>query len=84
MKIQIREDDRNFTLLLPTGLVFGRPSLWLINSVGRKYAPDALASIPQDTLEALWAEMRRIKRKYGRWDLVEVDSADGEYVKITL
>lgn len=84
MKIRIRDGNHNFTLLLPTMLVFSKPSLRLINGVARKYAPDAMAPIPAEGMEALWAELRRIKKKYGSWDLVEVDSADGEYVKITL
>lgn len=84
MKIRIREEGHNFTLLLPTMLVFSRFSLWLVNGVARKSAPEAMALVPAEGMDALWAEMRRIKKKYGSWDLVEVNSADGEYVKVTL
>jgi len=84
MKIRIREENRNFTLLLPTNLVFSQFSLWLINGVARKHAPDAMAMVPEEGMDALWTEMRRIKKKYGSWNLMEVESSDGEYVNITL
>lgn len=84
MKIRIREENHSFTLLLPTWLVFSQFSLWLINGVARRHAPNDMANIPPEALEAIWAEMCRIKKKYGGWDLVEVESSDGEYVKITL
>lgn len=84
MKIQIKGENHNFTLILPTVLAFSKPSAWLVNRVARKYAPEALAVIPPDALDALWAELRRIKMKYGSWTLVEVESAEGERVKITL
>lgn len=84
MKIQIREQDHNFTLVLPTRLIFNKISARIANHFARKYAPDAMAGISPEALEALCTELGRIKKKYGSWDLVEVDSADGEKVIITL
>lgn len=84
MKIQIRSNGFPITILLPTNLLFSRSALHLANRLGRKYAGQALESLPPQTLDALFAELRRIKKKYGHWDLVEVESADGEYVCIRL
>ena len=84
MKIQIRSEDTRLTLYLPTNLLFSRGTVWLANHVGRKYAGPALDTIPPQALEALFAELRRIKKKHGHWDLVEVESADGKHVRIQL
>lgn len=83
MKIQIREAERNFYLNLPTNLIFSRLVLRLalkhssINS--RK-----IDGLTAEAADALSAEIRRIKKRHGTWELVEVRSADGETVKITL
>ena len=83
MKIQIREAERSFYLNLPTNLIFSRLVLRLAlkhSSInGRKI--DVLTA---EAADALSAEIRRIKKRHGTWELVEVRSADGETVKITL
>lgn len=83
MKIQIREAERNFYLNLPTNLIFSRLVLRLAlkhSSInGRK-----IDGLTAEAADALSAEIRRIKKRHGTWELVEVRSADGETVKITL
>lgn len=83
MKIQIREAERNFCLNLPTNLIFSRLVLRLAlkhSSInGRK-----IDGLTAEAADALSAEIRRIKKRHGTWELVEVRSADGETVKITL
>lgn len=84
MKIRIKDHGRGFIILLPTGLFFSNTCAKLANRYGRKAAPEAMACISPEALEILFAELRRIKKKHGVWELAEVESADGEYVKITL
>ena len=84
MKIQIKGAGRNFRILLPDWLIFGRLTVWLANSAGRKYAGEAMEGIRPEAMKVLFAELRRIKKKYGSWELVEVCSADGERVKVEL
>lgn len=84
MKIQVKADDHNINILLPTGLVFSKGTVWLANHVGRKYAEDAMKNISPQALDALFAEFRRIKKKHGSWELVNVESSDGEIVIVTL
>ena len=84
MRIQAKGEDYKVNLVLPTGLVFSKGMVWLANHVGRKYAGDAMKAIPPEALDKLFAELRRIKRKYGSWKLVEVESAEGEEVLISL
>ena len=84
MKISVHDDETDLNLWLPTNLIFGKLTVKLINGVGRKYAGEALEKIPPEALERLFAEIRRIKKKYGSWELVDVESADGSIVHITL
>jgi len=84
MKIHIRNNEFGFFIPLPTNLIFSKGTAWLANYFGRKYAGDALKDIPPEALEVLFAEFRRIKKKHGTWELVEVKSARGDRVRITL
>lgn len=82
MKIQIRDDDRNFHLTLPTQLIFSRFVLRMVlkhSSFG-----ESVKGLPPGAADKLIDELKRIQKKHGTWELVEVKSADGETVKITL
>lgn len=99
MKIRIRNEDHSFSIAIPTGLIFSKPSVWLYLKLARKYSSrmeqyipeDAekhvdnfLMKLPEEAVYALCDEIRRIKKKYGTWDLVEVCSSRGDQVNITL
>lgn len=82
MKIIVKGNGQNISLSLPTKLIFSKRVLKLVLKNNRHVSK--LEKIPPHAVEALVDELRRVKKKYGTWELVEVDSADGEYVKITL
>lgn len=84
MKIQVKSDDRNINLWLPTNLIFGKWVVYLANTVGRKYAGNHMDGISAEALDALFAEFRRIKERYGKWELVDIESSDGKKMKIIL
>lgn len=99
MKIQVTGDGHNIVIPVPTGLIFNRVSVSLWLKIIRKQSKDSaryipeyaeekadafFAKIPDEALYALCAEIMRIKRKRGSWKLVEVESAGGEKVLITL
>lgn len=84
MKVRIKTQNRNLRLYLPTGLIFNRISARFADSVARKYAADAMENIPPQALEKLCIEFRRIKKCYGEWELVKVESSDGKKVEIIL
>lgn len=83
MKIIVKSQEQNLNLTLPTRLIFSKFILKLGLRIGEKYA-SKLEKIPPSAVDALVDELRKTKKKYGTWDLVEVRSADGEYIKITL
>lgn len=99
MRIQVKGDGHSINIPIPTGLIFSKPSVWLYLKLAKKYSSQAPKYIPEDAeqaaenmpvnipkeaMYALCAELIRIKRKHGSWVLVEVQSASGEEVRITL
>ncbi len=84
MKIRIKSKGCNLTFWLPTRLILNKTTVRLANSVGRKYAADAMKDISPKALDALVGELCRIKKVYGKWDLVHIESSDGSIVKINL
>lgn len=99
MKIQVKGDGHDIVIPVPTGLIFNRISVSLWLKTIRKYTKDSARYLPEHTEEkadlffskisdeaayALCAEIMRVKRKHGSWNLVEVESSDGEQVLITL
>lgn len=83
MKIRIRSDEANFTILLPTRLLFSKTVLKFGLRMGRKYSAQ-MPDIPPEAVDALCDEIRRIKKTYGAWELLDVQSGKGERVQIVL
>lgn len=84
MKILIQDGNTRLRLLLPTNLVFSSATAWLVNHVGRRYAPAAMDSIPPEAIRELFRVIRKIKRRYGSFEILDVASADGERVWVRL
>lgn len=84
MRIRIKSDETNLNLVLPTRLIIGKTVIRLLTKYGRGYMAEAMPTIPPESLEILCAELRRVKKKYGSWDLVDVESAEGDIVQIIL
>ena len=99
MRIKVKAEGHNINIPIPTGLIFSKPAVWLYMKLARRYSGHAreyisadteqvadkvLSHIPDEAVYALCAELMRIKKKYGKWDLVEVKTASGEEVNITL
>lgn len=99
MKIKINTGGRKFRIGIPNGIIFSKPSVWLYMkllrksmSYAEKYMPDdvdvsvssLLGNIPEEAAYALCDGLRRIKRKHGTWQLVNVESSDGSSVIIEI
>ena len=84
MKIHIKSEGHNLRFWLPTRLVFSKAVARLGGKYGEKYAGEAMKNIPPEAIEILFAEFRHIKQKHKSWELVEVESADGSVVDISL
>lgn len=80
MKIKVKSDGRKFVILIPNFLL--SPSLvWKI--IKNKIDEGSRAYIRQ-MLPKACKELRRLKRRDKHFVLVDVASADGDIVKITL
>lgn len=84
MRIRVKSEGHNFTLVFPTRLLTSKFAMRMAEKYGRKYAYEAMKNIPPHALESLCAELRRVKAKHGTWELVDVVSADGDEVYISL
>ncbi len=84
MKIIVTSGTHNIRIGIPTILLFNRPMVWLGLKMGRKYASEKIDMIPREAAYALCAEIRRIKKKHGSWELVDVIASDGSKVKIII
>ena len=84
MRIQIKSGISRLNVWLPTGLVFGKITVRLANTIGRRYAADAMKNISPEALEALFGELSRVKKIHGKWELVDIQSSNGDMVKIVL
>lgn len=84
MRIKVTGAEKNLSLILPTSLIFSD----LIAVIGAKvmvqYLPDGVRSLDPRQLRELFRVLRQTKRKYGSWELVDVQSSDGSEVKIIL
>ena len=84
MRIRVKSENTSINLVLPTNWIFNKGTVWLARRFGVKYAAESMKNVPPEALDRLFRELRRIKRTRGRWELVEVRSADGDEVQITL
>lgn len=83
MKIRIRSEEQKFTIVLPTRMLFSKTILKFCLRIGKRYSVD-MPDFPPEMVDALCDEIRRIKKKHGAWELVNIQSADGESVQIIL
>ena len=84
MRIRAHSGDYRINLLLPTNLIFSDLMATLGGIVGTKYAGVAMDHVSPQQLRKLFRELRKIKRKYGSWELVDIQSSEGDIVKVVL
>lgn len=82
MKITIKSDDYNFTIPLPNFLINEHILAWAFKQ-GKKYDPD-MQNIPIHQLKALVKELKKSVKTFGHYELVHVESSDGDIVIIEL
>lgn len=73
-------NDKNIHITLPTGLILNR----LTALIAAKAAQKNGIMVTYEQIYSLLTALKDFKRINGDWTLVEVESADGNYVKITI
>nr|MBQ8243828.1 hypothetical protein [Oscillospiraceae bacterium] len=83
MRIRIQWQEHILQIALPTG--------WLLSPLALRLASNQIAlnekrieGLSRKSAEILSAELKRIRKIHGDWVLVEVQSAGGETVTVTL
>ena len=79
MKIIVRTKEKKLRLWLPGSLLYGRISA---RAAITRYAPDC--GIPPEEMGLLLAALRDFARTHPGWQLVDLQSHDGDIVRITL
>ena len=82
MRIHIQTEGARFFVPLPTGLLCSRAGARLVLYILRQSGHTA--PIPPQTVYAAQKALRQYLRRYGHFTLVDVESADGDRVKIVL
>ena len=82
MKIIVRTKEKKLRLWLPGGLLYGRISARIVTAAIRKHAPNC--GIPPEMLGQLLTSLRDFARTHPGWQLVDLQSHDGDIVLITL
>lgn len=82
MKIIVRTKKKKLRLWLPGGLLYGRISARIAIASITRYAPDC--GIPPEEMGLLLAALRDFARTHPDWQLVDLQSHDGDIVQITL
>lgn len=81
MKVTVRQaSSGSFNLKLPTGLVLNRPAAWVLARQLRKKN----VHIGAKDLYRFMKAARTCKMDHPDWLLVEMCSADGEEISVTL
>ena len=84
MKVLVKSGNRTIRIAIPTCMVFSRLTARLGARFGLRCAGDEARDFTPGQMDALFAEFRRIKKRYGRWELVDMESSDGKLIKIIL
>ena len=88
MRIKIKTEGRSFTIPIPTFLLTSHHLLafgyWVTKKTSGKYSSGPMPDLDEAQLKKLCMELRRIKKQYGSYELVHVQSAEREIVRIIL
>ncbi len=77
MKVRVKSSERwCFRLAIPTFLLFNRFTAFLASRGETK--------ITYKQAWTLFREIKRFRRKYGKWKLIEVHSSDGEEIEVII
>lgn len=82
MKVYIKSEGKGFFILLPTALFLNRLTAAIaVKSIKSKYPP---VEISAEDFMKLTRVVKEYKRKHGRLELVNIITADGEVIYVSL
>lgn len=86
MKIHVKDEDLSFVLILPTRVLLSKTAARLVVRVLKKRISEDKERVDMlpNTLERIFAELRRVKERHRHWVLLDVTSSGGDRIKIEL
>ena len=88
MKLSVTKEGRRFVLRIPNCLLTNAHLIAIFYRITQKtsgkYAPEPMPDLSAAQLKPLCKELKRIKKCYGAYELVDVRSGQGDRVKIVL
>lgn len=84
MKIYIHEpeEEKNIRLTIPNGVIFNKLGAMIAGRVIEENTQEN--TITKEQLKRLMKEIKRYVKQFGHFDLVDIETSDGEIIKITL
>ena len=84
MKIYIHEPEKekDINLTIPNGVIFNKLGAMIAGKVIEENTQEN--TITKEQLKRLMKEIKRYVKQFGHFDLVHIETSDGEIIKITL
>ena len=82
MKVIVRTKEKNTSIRLPGWLVYGKLSLRIANAAIARHAPTC--GVTPQMLESIMAALRDFSRAHPGWELVNIQTHDGQHIRIEL
>ena len=84
MKIYIHEpeEEKNIRLTIPNGVIYNKLGAMIAGRVIEENTQEN--TITKEQLKRLMKEIKRYVKQFGHFDLVDIETSDGEIIKITL
>ena len=84
MKIYIHEpeEEKNIRLTIPNGVIFNKLGAMIAGKVIEENTQEN--TITKEQLKRLMKEIKRYVKQFGHFDLVDIETSDGNFLKICL
>ena len=84
MKIYIQEpkEEKDIRLTIPNGVIFNKLGAMIAGRVIEENTQEN--TITKEQLKRLMKEIKRYVKQFGHFDLVDIETSDGNFLKICL
>ena len=84
MKIYIHEpeEEKDIRLTIPNGVIFNKLGAMIAGKVIEENTQEN--TITKEQLKRLMKEIKRYVKQFGHFDLVDIETSDGNFLKICL
>ena len=84
MKIYIHEpeEEKDINLTIPNGVIFNKLGAMIAGKVIEENTQEN--TITKEQLKRLMKEIKRYVKQFGHFDLVHIETSDGNFLKICL